>query len=264
MSSPSSQTPPQDSLSAKVNAREGVVKVPEILLAFWVIKLLTTAMGEASSDFLIHLLDPIVAVLLAFVVFVAALVIQFRIRTYNPWAYWFAVVMVSVFGTMVADVAHVGVGIPYGVSTLVFAVALAAILWWWKGSEKTLSIHSVNSPRREVFYWLTVLATFALGTAGGDWTAHTLGWGFLLSGIIFLGVMAIPVIGFRWLKCNEALAFWFAYIATRPVGASFADWIGANSARGGLNFGFGNIALLLTAGIVLLVWRESRLMKKLT
>ena len=238
--------------------RSGLVKVPEITLVFWAIKLLSTALGEASSDFIIRLLTPFPAVGLGFIVFALSLVLQFRAKTYNPWTYWFAVVMVSVFGTMAADIAHVGLGVPYEVSTFAFAVGLIVIFLAWRLTEKTLSIHSINTRRREVFYWLTVLTTFALGTAAGDWTAHSLGWGFLVSAIVFTVIMFIPAIGFRWMRFNSVFAFWFAYIVTRPVGASFADWIGAEPSRGGLGFGFGNIALLLTVGIVVLVWREAR------
>jgi uncharacterized membrane-anchored protein len=238
--------------------RSGLVKVPEISLAFWAIKLLSTAMGEASSDFLIRLLTPFPAVGLGFIVFSLSLFLQFRAKAYNAWTYWFAVVMVSVFGTMAADIAHVGLGIPYEVSTIGFAAALVVIFVVWKRTEGTLSIHSINARRREVFYWLTVLTTFALGTAAGDWTAHSLGWGFLVSAVVFTVIMFIPAIGFRWMRFNAVFAFWFAYIVTRPVGASFADWIGAEPSRGGLGFGFGNIALALTAVILLLVWREQQ------
>ncbi len=245
-------------VAATFSGRAGIVKVPEITLVFWVIKLLSTAMGEASCDFLIRLLTPFPAVALGFIVFALALFLQFRAKSYNAWIYWFSVVMVSVFGTMAADIAHVGLGIPYEVSTIGFALALIIIFVVWKLAENTLSIHSINTRRREVFYWLTVLTTFALGTAAGDWTAHSLGWGFLVSAIVFTVMMFIPAIGFRWMRFNGVFAFWFAYVVTRPVGASFADWIGAEPSRGGLGFGFGNIALLLTVGIVVLVWRAAR------
>jgi uncharacterized membrane-anchored protein len=234
------------------------IKVPQITALFWAIKLLSTGMGEASSDFLTHLFDPIVAVGASAVVLAVALILQFRTTRYQPWIYWFAVVMVSVFGTMAADIAHVGFDIPYEISTVAFAIALAVIFVVWRGVEGTLSIHSINTPRREAFYWLTVLTTFALGTAAGDWTAHSLGWGYLSSALIFTVVMLIPALGFRLLRWNEVFAFWFAYIATRPVGASYADWIGAGPERGGLGFGFGNIAVIATIGIVILVATEAR------
>jgi uncharacterized membrane-anchored protein len=231
----------------------GMSKVPEITIAFWIIKVLTTGMGEATSDFLVHRLAPPVAVILAGVVLVAALVLQFRTRSYNVWAYWFAVVMVSVFGTMDADVLHIGLGIPYFISTTFFAVALAVVFTVWYRSERTLSIHSIVTRRREVFYWATVMTTFALGTAAGDMTARTLGLGYLGSGFLFAALIAVPAVLHWGFRLNAIAAFWFAYIVTRPLGASFADWIGLPHSLGGLGFGRGVVSLGLTALIVVLV-----------
>ena len=163
----------------------GLVKVPQVTALFWIIKVLTTGMGETASDYLAHALAPPVAVGLGAVGLAAGLAVQLRAARYRASIYWFAVVMVSIFGTMAADVLHVALGIPYAVSTAVFAVALTAILWLWHRTEDTLSIHTVTSGRRELFYWVTVLATFALGTAAGDLTAATFGWGYLRSGLIF-------------------------------------------------------------------------------
>ena len=140
-------------------------KVPEITVYFWIIKLLTTALGESTSDYLVHQLNPIIAVALAGIGLLVALVLQLAVRRYVAWIYWLAVVMVAVFGTMAADVLHIGLGIPYLVSTAFFAVALAVIFGVWYASEKTLSIHSIYTRRRELFYWATVITTFALGTA---------------------------------------------------------------------------------------------------
>jgi uncharacterized membrane-anchored protein len=140
-------------------------KVPEITVYFWIIKLLTTAMGETTSDYLVHQINPMIAVALAGIGLVVALVLQLAVRRYVAWIYWLAVVMVAVFGTMAADVLHIGLGIPYLVSSVVFAVALAVIFSVWYASEKTLSIHSIYTRRREQFYWAAVMATFALGTA---------------------------------------------------------------------------------------------------
>jgi uncharacterized membrane-anchored protein len=231
----------------------GMSKVPEITIAFWVIKVLTTGMGEATSDFLVHRLAPPVAVILAGVVLVAALVVQFRTRRYNAWAYWFAVVMVSVFGTMDADVLHIGLGIPYFISTTFFAIALAVVFTVWYRSEHTLSIHSIVTRRREVFYWATVMTTFALGTAAGDLTARTLGLGWLGSGFMFAALFAVPAVLHWGFRLNAIAAFWFAYIVTRPLGASFADWIGLPHSLGGLAFGRGVVSLGLTGLIVALV-----------
>jgi uncharacterized membrane-anchored protein len=237
---------------ARIGLR-GMSKVPEITIAFWTIKVLTTGMGEATSDFLVHRLAPPVAVVMAGVVLVAALVLQFRTPRYNVWAYWFAVVMVSVFGTMDADVLHIGLGIPYVISTTFFAVALAAVFAVWYRSEHTLSIHSIVTRRREVFYWATVMTTFALGTAAGDMTARTLGLGYLGSGFLFAALIAVPAVLHWGFRLNAIAAFWFAYIVTRPLGASFADWMGLPHSLGGLGFGRGVVSLGLTGLIVALV-----------
>ena len=160
-------------------------KVPLITAYFWIIKLLSTAMGEATSDYMVRTINPVIAVLLGFTGFVIAMVLQFRAKAYNAWIYWLAVVMVAVFGTQAADVLHIKFGVPYVASTAFYAVVLAVIFILWYRTEGTLSIHSIRTPRREVFYWATVLATFAMGTATGDLTAKTLNLGYLASGIWF-------------------------------------------------------------------------------
>lgn len=228
-------------------------KVPEVTLIFWIVKILTTGMGETTSDFLVHHIDPPIAVALGFAGLVAALVAQFSATRYVAWVYWLAVVMVSVFGTMAADVMHVGFGIPYTVSTSFFAVSLAVIFTLWHRVEGTLSIHSIHTSRREAFYWATVLATFALGTAAGDMTAKNLGLGYLDSGIMFVAIFALPAIAYWKFKMPEIPAFWFAYIVTRPFGASFADWMGVDHARGGLDWGTGPVSLVLAILIGLFV-----------
>ncbi|WP_433618164.1 COG4705 family protein [Dactylosporangium sp. CA-139114] len=220
---------------------------------FWVIKVLTTGMGETASDFLAHTVAPPVAVGLGGLGFAAALILQFRVRRYVAGVYWFAVIMVSVFGTMAADVLHVGLGVPYLVSTIGFAIALAAILVVWYVSERTLSIHSITTPRRECCYWATVLATFALGTAAGDLTAMTFGWGYLLSGAVFAAAIAVPALAFRIGRLNAVAAFWAAYVITRPLGASFADWMGVSHERGGLGLGTGPVTAAWAVLIVVLV-----------
>jgi uncharacterized membrane-anchored protein len=158
--------------------------------------------------------------------------------------------MVSVFGTMAADVLHVGLGIPYLVSTAVFTVALAAVFAVWYATEKTLSIHSIHTRRREAFYWATVLTTFALGTAAGDMTATTMGLGYFASGVMFAVVIAIPAIAHWKAGLNAIVAFWFAYIVTRPLGASFADWMGVPHSRTGLGLGTGPVSLVLAVVII--------------
>ena len=226
-------------------------KVPEITALFWVAKLFTTAMGESTSDYLANTINPYLAVLIGFSVFALALWLQFRAKRYTPWIYWFAVAMVAVFGTMAADVLHKQFGVPYVASTSFFAICLAIILVVWQKVEHSLSIHTINSPRREIFYWLTVMATFALGTAAGDWTAISLKLGYLSSGIFFAGLILVPAIGRRF-KMNEIFSFWFAYIITRPLGASFADWFG-KPVPNGLGYGDGVVSVVLTIAIALCV-----------
>jgi uncharacterized membrane-anchored protein len=228
-------------------------KVPEVTVAFWITKGLTTGMGESSSDYLVHRLPPVVAVALGGIALVAALALQFAAGRYVPWIYWLAVAAVGVFGTMAADVLHVGLGIPYLVSTIFFAVSLAVIFALWYASEKTLSIHSIHTRRREAFYWAAVMTTFALGTAAGDMSAITLHLGYLWSGLMFAVVIAVPALAHWRFGMNAILAFWFAYIVTRPLGASFADWMGVSHARGGLALGAGPVGLALAGLIVVFV-----------
>jgi uncharacterized membrane-anchored protein len=230
--------------------RKLFAKVPEITALFWITKVLTTGMGETTSDYLAHWLNPVVAVALAGVGLVAALALQFSARRYVAWIYWLAVIMVSIFGTMAADAVHVVLGVLYLTSTVVFSIALAAIFGTWYAVEKTLSIHSIDTPRRETFYWATVLTTFALGTAVGDLTAATMHLGYLLSGAVFAVAIAVPLLAFRGFKLNATVAFWFAYIVTRPLGASFADWAAVVHGRGGLGFGYGPVSLWMTVVIL--------------
>jgi uncharacterized membrane-anchored protein len=228
-------------------------KVPQVVALFWIIKLLTTAMGESTSDYLVNRFNPYVVVILGFVAFVGALLLQFRARRYIPWVYWLAVLMVAVFGTMAADVTHIVLGVPYIVSTLVFALALAIIFYMWNKVEGTLSIHSITTRRREIFYWATVLATFALGTAAGDLAAYSAQLGFLTAGIVFAVVFMIPAFGHWLFKWNSVFSFWFAYVLTRPLGASFADWTGKAKSTGALGWGDGPVIAVIGLVIVLLV-----------
>jgi uncharacterized membrane-anchored protein len=227
-------------------------KVPEITLFFWIVKLLTTAMGESTSDYLVYHMDPHVAVILGGIGLIAALILQLVVRRYVAWVYWLAVVMVAIFGTMAADVMHIVLGIPYLDSTTFFAVALIIIFVLWYASEKTLSIHSITTRRRELFYWATVIATFALGTAAGDMTAATFKLGYFASAILFAELFALPALAYWLLRFNGIAAFWLAYIMTRPLGASIADWLG-KPYLGGLGFGDTWIALILTILIIICV-----------
>ena len=228
-------------------------KVPEITVYFWIVKILTTAMGEATSDYLVYHINPYLAVILGGVGFVVALILQFAVRRYIAWVYWLLVVMVAIFGTMVADVTHIVLGVPYYLSTIAFAIILTVVFVTWYRVERTLSIHSIYTHRREGFYWATVLATFAMGTATGDMTATTLHLGYFASGILFIVLFLLPAIGFFWFRLNGIFAFWFAYVMTRPLGASFADWFSKPPSITGLGYGDGRVGGLLTVLIVILV-----------
>jgi uncharacterized membrane-anchored protein len=227
------------------------LKVPARIAAiFWAIKLLTTAFGESTSDYLVHNFNPYLAVVGGFVVFVIAMALQLRTDRYVPWVYWLAVAMVAVFGTMAADVLHVEFRVPYIGSTILFAVLLVAVFWTWSRAEPTLSIHSITTTRRELFYWAAVLATFAMGTALGDLAAYTLKLGFLSAGILFAVLFVLPGIAYYLHRIDAILAFWASYVMTRPLGASFADWTGKSTTAGGIGIGDGVMAFVLAALIV--------------
>lgn len=228
-------------------------KVPAIGIVFWLIKLVTTGVGEATGDYLAH-----VNIALAAAVGSLGLVIslwwQFRSRRYVAWVYWLAVLGVAVFGTMAADGLHIVFGVPYAVSAALFVVAVGIIFWFWWRAEGTLSIHSITTRRREAFYWLAVLATFALGTAAGDLTATTLGLGFASSAVLFAALMCLPAVGWWRFGLNPVVAFWCAYVLTRPLGASLADWFGKpHLFGGGLGFGDGTVTLVGLALFAVLV-----------
>lgn len=196
-----------------------------------------------------------------FVVFVAAMALQLRTDRYVAWIYWLAVAMVAVFGTMAADVVHIEFGVPYIASSILFALLLVAVFWSWSRVEPTLSIHSITTERRELFYWAAVLATFAMGTALGDLAAYSLHLGFLSAGIVFAVLFALPGLAFYLLRANAILTFWAAYVMTRPLGASFADWTGKDRQAGGLGWGDGPVAavlaVLIVAGVVYLTASRS-------
>jgi uncharacterized membrane-anchored protein len=227
-------------------------KVPEITALFWIIKILTTGMGEATSDFLIKI-NILLGGVVGLVAFLLALWWQFRVRRYIAVVYWLAVAMVAVFGTLAADGLHVELHVPYIGSTTFYAIVLAVVFYLWRRDEGTLSIHSIVTRRRETYYWLTVLATFALGTALGDLTAFVLHLGFLTSGLMFTGLILIPALAWWRFGLNEIVAFWWAYVLTRPLGASFADWLSKPHALSGLNLGDGQVAAVATVIIAVLV-----------
>lgn len=225
-------------------------KVPEVFLAFWAIKLLTTGIGETGADFMGTHSIP-VAGIVGVGGFFAALRWQLRAGTYHPVRYWTTVLMVAVFGTMIADGPHVALGTPYWVDSLIYLVLLCALLAWWYRSEGTLSVHSIVTSRRERFYWATVLLTFGLGTALGDAAALNAGlgfaWSIVLFGVAILAPLALWRAGVPAVGC-----FWASYVLTRPLGASVADYL-ASRPTAGLGWGTGPvtaIGLLLFGGLV--------------
>jgi len=238
---------------SSLKSRSLVAKVPEIIAFFWVTKVATTAMGESTSDWMNGFLGPAIAVPLMLALLIWALRRQLHAARYDAWTYWAVVVMVAIFGTSAADALHVVLGIPYLASTVFYAVVLASIFFTWHRVEGTLSIHSIYTPRREAFYWAAVLATFALGTAAGDMTATTLHLGFFGSIWLFAALIAIPAFGNRWFGMNEVLAFWIAYVLTRPLGASMGDYLSQPTADGGLGLGTVITSVLFLAVILGLV-----------
>ncbi|MFG2374633.1 hypothetical protein ACGFY9_24510 [Streptomyces sp. NPDC048504] len=232
------------------------MKVPEITLIFWIAKLCTTGFGESFSDYVFFndYIGQHAAMLMGLGLLLVCLTAQFATTKYTPWVYWLAVTAVSIFGTMSADFLNKDLGMPLYASTLMLVAVQAGVFAAWYATQRTLDVHSINNRLRELFYWLTVLCTFALGTAAGDFAAVTLGLGTLASSFAFLGIILIPAAGYRWFRANEVLAFWFAYTITRPLGASVADWLSVPAPYGdGLQLGTGPISLvlgILLAGVV--------------
>ena len=240
------------------------MKVPEIALIFWIAKLCTTGFGESFSDYVFFndYIGQHAAMLMGLGLLLVCLAVQFATTRYTPWVYWLAVTAVSIFGTMSADFLNKDLGMPLYASTLMLVAVQAAVFAAWYATQRTLDVHSINNRLRELFYWLTVLCTFALGTAAGDFAAVTLGLGTLASSFVFLGIILIPAAGYRWFRLDEVLAFWFAYTITRPLGASVADWLSVPAPYGdGLQLGTGPISLvlgILLAGVVGMIGSRHR------
>lgn len=226
-------------------------KVPAVLALFWVVKLLTTGIGETGADYLGTVSIPLAA-LVGIGGFAAALWFQLRADTYHPVRYWLTVLSVALFGTMIADGPHVVLGTPYWVDSIVYLVLLAGVLAWWRRSEGTLSVHSITSARRERFYWGVVLLTFGLGTALGDATAIDFGMGFVWS-ILLFGVLIVVPLGLRRVGLDATIAFWASYALTRPLGASVADWLAKGPSEGGVGWGTGPVTAVGLALFVALV-----------
>lgn len=229
-------------------------KVPEVALSFWVIKIMSTTVGETGADYLAvnaglgqGLTRAVMGALLA-----AAVFWQLRTRRYTPWIYWLTVVLVSVVGTQITDLLTDGLGVSLYVSTSVFAVALAAIFAVWYGFERTLDIHHIHTRRRELFYWSAILCTFALGTAAGDLATEALGLGFTWGALAFGALISVTYVAWR-LGGNAVLTFWIGYILTRPFGAALGDMLTQAKTYGGLGMGAMWTSALFLAVIVLLV-----------
>ena len=249
-------------VSPSQNLRAMLNKVPEVTLAFWVIKIMSTTVGETGADYLaIHAgLGSTTTTAIMTMLFAAMLVLQMRARRYVPWKYWLTVVLVSIVGTQITDALTDGFGVSLYTSTAAFAVALSVTFAVWHRSERTLSIHSIVTTRRELFYWLAILLTFALGTAAGDLATEALGLGFKLGTLVFGALIA--VVGLAYARgANAVLAFWLAYILTRPLGASLGDLL--SQARGYGGFGLGTFytslgfLTVIVALVAYLTWNDN-------
>ncbi|MEQ1769423.1 MAG: hypothetical protein ABL879_06240 [Devosia sp.] len=249
------------SLKMSASAPGAYNRVPRVTADFWVIKLMAVTMGETAADYLSVQLGLGLAATSALMslVLVAALVWQFWQRQYRPAPYWLAVVLISIVGTLITDNLVDSFHVPLLVTTLVFTVALAATFYFWFRAEGTLSIHSIFTLRREAFYWLAILFTFALGTAAGDLVAEQFNLGYLATGILFGMIIVSLAIGYFFLGLDGILGFWLVYIFTRPLGASFGDLLSQPRQYGGL--GFGTVitsALFLTVIVALVAYMSVR------
>jgi uncharacterized membrane-anchored protein len=227
-------------------------RVPRVTPEFWLIKLMAVTMGETAADYLaVNMgLGLTATSLIMTAVLVVALVLQFAQKRYVPWAYWLAVVLISVVGTLVTDNLVDNLGVPLETNTIAFTVLLAVTFAIWYAAEKTLSIHSIFTTRRETFYWLAILFTFALGTSAGDLVAEKFEFGYLTTAIIFAVIIAAITAAYYFLKLNAILAFWLAYILTRPMGASIGDLLSQPNEYGGLGLGTIITSVLFLAVII--------------
>ena len=237
-----------------MNLKPYLNKVPEVTLYFWLIKVMCTTVGETAADFLninVNLGLTSVSVL-AGVLLAVSLFFQFKTRKYTPSIYWMTVALVSVLGTLVTDNLTEKLGIPLETSTIIFSILLGITFLIWYLYEKTLSIHSIFTKRREVFYWLAILFTFSLGTASGDLMAEALGLGYLVTGLIVAGIITLTAVAWK-LRLNSVLSFWIIYIMTRPLGASTGDFLSQPTNHGGLGLGATNTSYIFALGIFTMV-----------
>lgn len=238
-----------------VTAAEVFSKVPEVTAFFWIIKVLCTTVGETAADYLNTTLKVGLTntSLLMGALLIVALVWQFRLPRYVPGVYWICVVLISVVGTLITDNLTDHFGVPLAVSTAVFATLLGLAFLGWYRSERTLSIHSIFTAQREGWYWLTVLFTFALGTAAGDLFAEQLNLGYWPSALIFAGLIALTTLAHRFLRLGSVVAFWIAYILTRPLGASIGDFLSQDKDAGGLGLGTTITSLIFLVAILAVI-----------
>jgi uncharacterized membrane-anchored protein len=235
-------------------AKTMLSKVPEVTIYFWIIKVLCTTVGETAADLLnfnLNLGLTITTIVMSGFLSVA-LVVQFRLRRYVPGIYWLAVVLISIVGTLITDNLVDNFEVPLETTTIIFSVALAVTFAVWYASERTLSIHTIYTTRREAFYWLAVLFTFALGTAAGDLVAEDLELGYLTSALIFAGLIGLVTLAY-YARMNAVLAFWIAYILTRPLGASIGDYLSQDRDEGGLALGTVTTSAIFLVMILALV-----------
>lgn len=230
-------------------------KVPEVTLIFWLIKIMATTVGETGADYLIYTMHVGLTVTSLMMIAPLALVlyIQCKAQKYVPWIYWLAVVFVSIVGTLITDNLTDHYKVPLIVSTIVFSVVLGVIFYGWYRQEKTLSIHSINTPKREIFYWLAILVTFAVGTAFGDLISEDYGVGYLNSALLFGGMIALVAVAHYVFALGSVLSFWLAYILTRPLGASLGDLLAKSAKHGGFGFGVTNTSIVFFVIIIGLV-----------
>jgi uncharacterized membrane-anchored protein len=243
-------------MTARNGTRTMLSKVPEVTGVFWTIKILAITVGETAADFLgVNLnLGLTVTSLIMSALLAVALIVQFRVRRYVPGIYWLTVVLISVVGTLITDNLVDNMGVSLWTTTTGFAIALAAVFTWWFLREKTLSIHSITTTRREAFYWLAVLFTFALGTAAGDLIAEGLALGNVVSLVAFAIAIAAVTVAHVFFGLNAVVSFWIAYVLTRPLGASMGDLLSQPAADGGLGLGTtGTSAIFLLVILSLVV-----------
>ena len=235
--------------------RQMLNKVPEVTLYFWVIKILCTTVGETASDYLATNLSLGLTktTFITGALLIVTLIFQFRLRRYVPVVYWLAVVLISVVGTQITDNLVDNYNVTLPTTTTIFSIVLALVFAGWYASERTLSIHTIYTTRREAWYWLTVLFTFALGTAAGDLTAERLNVGYAWSVVLFAAVIAAVAIAHYRFKLNAVLAFWIAYILTRPLGASMGDLLSQDRSVGGLGLGTTVTSIIFLLAILTVV-----------